>query len=289
MSPPERLIDNTGATSRFTELLESRNSARVFLIRDERPNAGKTFLLRHLERQCVRPPRSLAAALVDLEHMEDPRPYNLVQTLGRSLRRPDLLPEFTFLNRMLVERQASGIVGTVDARAAELKDNARIIGVLVEQGASVIIDNAASEEAEWEVINAFLRDLAALPDGSPVILMIDSVDEKAGSRKLREWVRSQLVDRTFLDVERRPKNALLVLASRDPELRYDDIPEMDRYVVEAPFLEGWAIDHTRELLELCGDPPDEDALQAFHRAIVERRRPLGDVAVSYSNIWGAGP
>lgn len=301
---PERMVDNREPQSRFQELVQGKHPARLFLVRDERKRCGKSILLRRLVLNCrFSIPGRPRAAWVDLEEITDPSPFHLVSRLSEQLP-PDGLPEFSslrnavgvdprpFMSQPDVARFLD-IRGEVRGDGLQVATGGQAVGVSVSEGAVQVNvpqwAEAMRPGAERMCLEAFERDLRALPPETPVALFIDSVDRKAASPTLREWVVSRLLEGVFLDPERRPGNAVLVVAGRTlPDYAAFLGDGADDRLVEPPFQADWQPTDTEDFLKLVlrTDSLPPELVPFFHSFIVDRRRPVWDVGVSALTLHG---
>lgn len=294
---PRHMVDNREPQLRFQELVEGKHPARVFLVRDPRKRCGKTMLLKRLIWNCrFRIPSAPLPVWVDLEEVADPSPFHLLATLSAQLPppsrdEPGLLPEFFRLRdavgsnplpfmteaevARLVPRQVEGIVHGGGQTVATGGTSAGVIlNVHLPEW-----NEAMRPAAERMCIQAFERDLRNLPPDKPLALFIDSVDDKAQSRPLRQWVVDYLLEGIFMDPARRPEHAVLVLAGRTLGDYGADFGER---LLEPPFQADWQPADTEEFLRLLlgGDSVTPEMTTFFHRFIVEHRRPVWNVGLS---------
>lgn len=302
------IVDTDDQQARFEALVNGRREARVFLIRDERVGAGKSTLLRKLIFNCqYRLEQRPVLCRINLEDNADPNEFRLIQELAGQIlteavyRGGDYLPTYSRLEAALAEKNLApfltrdatprgGTHGVVDASGLVAHDQAQVAGLIINTGDGAKIDlatllrpaapewsEAMRPAAQRQVTEAFFTDLRSLGEGQLVVIFIDSVDEKAGSPSLVNWVRLYLLEKVFLDPVRRPRNAILCLAGRslpDYRKRLQDDFEM---LVEAPrLLSDWQQHHSEALLSLVLKRQlAPSVVQAFHDAVVQRAVPLG--------------
>jgi hypothetical protein len=284
--------DNEEQQDLFLELLEGAREPRVFVIRDARAGSGKTLLLRKLLWSCRsrRGRDRLLTMYIDLEDQELASEYHLVRQLAGQVD-PDDLPNFDRMALALDMQDPTPFTGrvtvAVDARDATLHDNAQLAQIIINNhGSNAPINVPALAAPQWvetlrpraerAVVNAFLDDLRALPDDRRAAIFIDSVDEKAPSRELSTWVLNTLLEREFLDPDRRPKNALLCVAGRDlPDYAARLADDFPRLAAAPSLLTTWQPEHTDAFLRLMLGRAATDAMvQAVHEAVTARSIPL---------------
>jgi hypothetical protein len=173
----------------------------------------------------------------------------------------------------------------VDIREATILDNAQVATFIVNPapGSHVHVPAAALPQwhddlrprAEKMIINAFFDDLRALPDDLRVAIFIDSVDQKASSPDLKRWVVESLLEKVFLELEKRPKNVLLCVAGRDLADYTRAVEKADQKLIAPQLLTTWQTQHTETFFRfMLSGPITEKSLNALHELITTRVMPL---------------
>ncbi|HEX3865464.1 MAG TPA: hypothetical protein VHV78_01890 [Gemmatimonadaceae bacterium] len=219
-----RFIDRTAEQELFEELLQLAGGERVLVITDV-GDRGKSTLLQRLKYICEwKNAPALPVSLIPLDQVTPADPYELVRQIRRDLPLP--FPEFDRLSDGLLAKEpnlflgaTSSVAGAVDARQTTVTG-----GVVA--GAYVFAPNATAvtiERREWtpqieerareRTIDAFCRELRAICTTQLVVLILDSVDERANGT-LREWTQRRIVRELCFDDETHAEKLLLVVAGR---------------------------------------------------------------------------
>ena len=255
----------------FGEFLSRSFEARLCLVEDSE-GRGKTVLLQKLEYVCRRSKgERIPVSRVNLEDLsEDANVFQLVHQIRKGLGDDVAFPTFDACLEDLFEWQVS-VVGKVDARDADIADGGTVIGAVVNVGRNPEREEYLKEKA----IAAFIEDLKAIDGGGTVVILLDSVDdEKTADLRLTEWILWTLIERIFLDSEKRPSSVVLVIAGRsfpDFPQRSDEIESLARTISD---LGKWTEDDVREFLAHKGVEMSDSDVSVLHQKILDPEFPI---------------
>lgn len=270
---PEDAVNRDVEQEEFTKLVQfpPGEDARLVIIRDDKPDSGKTTLLRCLKYNCERTitaPKPVC--LIPLEDTEKiTSAFELVKRIVEALSSPDFdtfealkFPTFQAVNDWRVRHvfteigaPAATYAGSVHAEGAQLGPNA-VVGGIVMTNPSQFTVNAKGEwgpeqeeAARQACVKAFFADLKVTGDQGPIVILLDSFDERS-HRDVREWVLKNFV-RLCFDRDNRPQQFVLVLAGRGRELPdFSKKPEHARFVKSRSSLSDWTKDHVLAFLKV---------------------------------------
>lgn len=279
----KKFIDREVDQENFRELLQFRDEARLLVVSDK-GGRGKSTLLKKLKYICEwENDPEIPVSLIPLDQFPDNDPFILLTAVRNDLksiqfgRFDELNNARTFHDLSKFTGSLATIRGTADFREAHIGGYRPVAGGTVqyieyaEQVSSRVDWTPEMEEfARHECIKAFFDDLKQISKKQPVVVLLDSVDERSNA-DLREWIFRELIRRYCLDRETRPARFILVLAGRDlPDFK-NLLGEMKfNMLVKSAGSLNWEEDHVRDFLQLNGyaEMSAED-IQAVYRKIRE--------------------
>jgi len=227
---PDRQVEK----EEFLKLIQFGEKARLLAIRD-RAGTGKSHLLRWIKYHCEWT-ASIAASLIDLDPKETTASgfaiastFELVARIRQDLElsQPGVTaPRFDTLYKALKMRNLTafgtlpptytGNLNMQGASSSGTNNTFAALSVATQQfniNPSVGDWSVEQEEfAKQECVTAFLNDLKTIADARPLVLLLDSLDERCDS-KLADWVTKKLILPLSIE-ESRPPSLVLVVAGR---------------------------------------------------------------------------
>lgn len=267
---PAEAIDRDVEQEEFTKLVRftAGEDARLLIIKDK-ADSGKTTLLRRLRYNCERILEpSKAVCLISLDDANITSPFELIKRAVESFSSPDF-DTFTALNfagfqacnrnRMKhifsqVDTTSPTYAGTVNAQNAQLGTGTVTAGNYFNNPQNVTIhpgpewNDEQNELAREDCINEFFKDLKAIGDQTPVVMLLDSFDERC-QRPVRDWILKKLVSICF-DLKNRPSQFVLVLAGRGELPDFSKKPAYASLIKSRSSLENWTKEHVRDFLRV---------------------------------------
>ncbi len=257
-----QFIDREAEAELFRQLLRFEDGRRLLTITD-RGGRGKSTLLKKLEYICDWD-MDVPCARVELDRITGMSDFDVVDTMRRSFGEDLSLGRFDRLNtaRLLKDRSCLE-AGVVDMRGASVQ-----AGGVVAASATVIhgdvrgsvigVPGQWSDELEQAArqrcVDAFLEDLDDAALERPLVILVDTVDEKS-PLTLRKWIMKSLVKRRFVNVDTHESKLVLVLAGRTvgPDLkRRIGAEAFERSVKSIESLSEWKLEHVRDFLTMHG-------------------------------------
>lgn len=263
---PSNLVDREQESLLFASLLRCEDDRRIILVSDEH-GTGKTDVLRKFEFLC-KTDHQVPVAMLRFDDFESvpsmlrivEHAYTLLSGWGLSF------PEYQRLSDARAMRMlsafvphAAGLVGTVDAREAEISGNAMVGGIVAEHIGSITLhqewNDAVERKAVEMCVTAFLDDLLTRAQQRPVVLLFDTV-EKIVETDIQRWLLQDLI-RKRMPQGAAGHNLVIVLAGVGlNDLLASELPPavLDRVVKVQPStsLRSWPLDCVRRMLEENG-------------------------------------
>lgn len=282
----KNFIDRKVDKEEFGRLLAFNDEARLLIIADN-GDRGKSHLLKRLKYICeweTVPP--VPVSLIPLDQLTNKHEITLVTEIRNDLKKLHF-QQFDELYTALKNRDASKFRtssenprGIVDARQAQIGGNRNIFAgtaQIIEHADQVILPSPPPPHDDWNnfiedlaqshCINAFFDDLRTICQVHPIVILLDSVDDKNEEVKpLKEWVHEQLTKPYLQDRANWPHFLILVLAGRRmPD--YLSEPKFSTLVRSASSLR-WEEEHVRDFLKLHGyEKMSDEEIKAVYRKI----------------------
>ena len=311
---PEDAVNRDVEQEEFTNLLQfiPGEDARLLIIRDDKPDSGKTTLLRRLHYNCARKKPSKPVCLIPLTENDNEKITSELQLLKKivnALSKPDFdtfaplkFPTFEASENSRVKHifaefrpPAATHSGTVQAEGAQLGPNSVVGGIVMTNPYQVTVNAAGGwgpeqeDLARQESVKAFFTDLKVIADQEPVVILIDSFDERS-EEDVRNWILNNLVQFCF-DLAYRPQQFVLVLAGRGRELpNFSQNPTFQHLVKSRDSLRDWTKDHVRAILKVHRYDELTDEVFDLIWTQVQSGEPIGRVLklVDLYKHWKSG-
>jgi hypothetical protein len=286
---PRDLIDRFAEQELFTNLVSFTSLARMLTICDK-GGKGKSSLIKRLQYNCkyeIRP--QVPACLIELDRLDDPSPFRLIEKIVEELKIKDKFPKFDqlnearkaknytpfdksdYVNRSNIEARVD-VKGPIEKGALATGLYAEILQTSSLQIARSDFTSEQEQSAQQKCIEAFFEDLRVVCAVQPIVLLLDAW-ERCNS-ELRKWTVDELLEKCCFNPDKnlRPAKLAIVLSSRPYDrvkerygLRDDEfIPlfadekEHEATVLSIKSLSDWASDHVRAFLDQHGITNVED-------------------------------
>lgn len=294
---PRKFIDRDFERELFEDLLTCDDQARILAIEDA-GGMGKSELLRHFQYRCRTVKPRTPVSLIALDQLPDNSPLTLIQEIAKDLTAFSLdFPTFEAADQARLAYDFTVISGTVDLSHADLSqvqgvDAAGVINkadtiqeVNIHGRAAFTPEQQA--KAQETCVKAFLDDLKSCADQQTVVLMLDAYERC--DPDLQTWLRENLLERHYFDLDQRPARLFLVLAGRTlPNFTlYWAIEDCKAIVQSIESLSKWTAQHVEECLCVHHFNYTPDQLEAFIK-MIEIGLPPSQIMQAMQSLTGRG-